>query len=273
MKKRLTIALALLGLLILWLLWGNTALEVSTFVIEDEKLPSAFDGFRIAQVSDLHNGDLWEHVIEELEEIQPDLIVLTGDLIDSSKTDVAAALAFAERATDVAPCYYVSGNHEAWSPGDWEELRAGLVQTGVLVLEDEKIALEREGEAVKLLGLRDPAFGSNLATVLEALTAGEDGFTILLSHRPERLPVYAEYGVDLVFSGHAHGGQFRIPFLGGLIAPDQGLFPEYDAGRYELGDTTMLLSRGVGNSIIPLRLNNRPEILVAELKVSVGNSE
>lgn len=271
--RRLTIVLAMFALLTVWLAWGNNALEVNTFVIGDEKLPSAFDGFRIAQVSDLHNSALWENVVGKLEEISPDLIVLTGDLIDSSGTDVAAALAFAEAAAEIAPCCYVSGNHEAWSPGHWDELRNGLAQSGVAVLEDETIVLEREGETVAVLGLRDPAFGSDQASVLKALTAGEEGFTILLSHRPERLVLYAEHGVDLVFSGHAHGGQFRIPFLGGLIAPDQGLFPEYDGGLYEMKDTAMLLSRGVGNSIIPLRVNNRPEILVAELKVSVGISE
>ena len=126
---------------------------------------------------------------------------------------------------------------------------------------------------MSLLGLRDPAFGSDRNAALEALTAGEEGFTILLSHRPERFVLYVQSGVDLAFSGHAHGGQFRLPFLGGLVAPDQGFFPEFDAGLYEKNGTAMLVSRGVGNSIIPLRINNRPEIILAELKVSVGISE
>ena len=271
--KKLTVACLLLALLTIWLHWGNTALEVNTFVIADEKIPSAFDGFRIAQVSDLHNAPFWEKVVEALKAAEPDLIVLTGDLIDSSNTDVAAALDFAEKAAEIAPCYYVSGNHEAWSPGVWDDLRDGLIRAGVVLLEDEKVCLEREGESVTLLGLRDPAFGSDQHAVLEALTAGEEGFTVLLSHRPERFALYVQSGIDLVFSGHAHGGQFRIPVLGGVIAPDQGLFPEYDGGLYEKKGTAMLVSRGIGNSIIPLRINNRPEIILAEWKVFVGISE
>ena len=99
---------------------------------------------------------------------------------------------------------------------------------------------------------------------LNGLT-GSDAYTILLSHRPELFDTYVASGVDLVFSGHAHGGQFRLPFLGGVIAPNQGLFPEYDSGLYTQGDTNMLVSRGIGNSIIPIRFNNRPEIIVVEL--------
>ena len=264
MRKKLLICLAALVVLAVWVLWANTALEVNDYVIESEKIPESFDGFRIAQVSDLHNAEFWTDVVDALGEEKPDLIVLTGDLIDSGSTDVEAALAFAEQAAKIAPTYFVSGNHEAWSPGHWEVLREGLKQTGVILLENETVRLERNGEFLTLVGLSDPAFGSHP----ERLTAGE-GYTILLSHRPELFGLYAAYGVDLVFSGHAHGGQFRIPFVGGLIAPDQGLFPEYDAGLFEEDGTAMLVSRGVGNSIIPLRINNRPEVIVAELKVSV----
>ena len=270
--KKLTVGLLLLALLTLWLLWGNTALQVNTWIIESEEIPSSFDGFRIAQVSDLHNAGFWEEVVAALAEAEPDIIVLTGDLIDSGKTDVEAALSFAEQAAAIAPCYAVTGNHEAWSGDAWDVLRTGLLDAGVVLLENEKLFLDREGETVALLGLSDPAFGSDQAALLRELTAGE-GYTILLSHRPERMMLYAEADVDLVFSGHAHGGQFRFPIVGGLVAPDQGLFPEYDAGRFRQGDTLMLVSRGIGNSIIPLRVNNRPELIVAELKVPVGISE
>ena len=269
MKKKLTIGAVVLAALILWLIWGNTALEVNSWVIEDGKIPQAFDGFRIAQVSDLHNTPIWEDAVHALEESQPDLIVLTGDLIDSRRTDVDAALDFVRAAVKIAPCCYVSGNHESRIP-QWEQLRRGLMDAGVTVLEDETHTIVRDGESVTLLGLRDPAFGSNQGAILRELTAGEEGFLILLSHRPERLGLYAQYGIDLVFSGHAHGGQVRIPFVGGLIAPHQGLFPDYDSGLYQMGETSMLLSRGVGNSILPLRVNNRPEIILAELKVSTG---
>ena len=166
MRKKLLAGLILLVLLTAWLLWANTALEVNTFPIESEKLPASFDGFRIAQVSDLHNAGFWQDVVEELRQIQPDIIVLTGDLIDSGRTDVDAALAFAGQAAQIAPCYFVSGNHEAWSSGHWEKLREGLKQSGIVLLENERVRLELGGEHVTMLGLSDPSFGGDHARVL-----------------------------------------------------------------------------------------------------------
>lgn len=251
----------MLGLLTAWVLWANVAVEGNEWTLESPELPAAFEGFRIAQVSDLHNTAHWEAVIDALETVQPDIIVLTGDLIDSRNTDVDRALEFVREAAAIAPCYYVSGNHES-RIAQWPRLRQGLLDSGVQVLEDEGCTMERGGESISILGLRDPDFGGDPARTLEDLAAGE-GYTILLSHRPELFELYVRSGVDLVFAGHAHGGQVRIPFVGGLIAPHQGWFPEYDSGLYEQGGTAMLVSRGVGNSIIPLRINNRPEIVVA----------
>lgn len=248
-----------------WVLWANTAVEVNEWEIESDRIPAAFDGFRIAQVSDLHNAEFGrenETLLRLLRESRPDLIVLTGDLVDSRNTDIGIAIAFARRAVEIAPCFYVTGNHES-RIGSWRELRQGLIDAGVRVLENESVELEREGAFVRLAGMQDPAFGGYDAA-LKGLTAGER-YTILLSHRPELFGLYRQVGADLVFSGHAHGGQFRIPFLGGLVAPNQGFFPEYDSGLYRSGNTAMLVSRGLGNSIIPLRLNNRPEIILAVL--------
>ena len=269
MKKRWLIAALLLAALTGWLLWGNTALEVNTWVIENEKIPAAFDGFRIAQVSDLHNEPLNGDVAAALKALKPDLIVLTGDLVDSRRTDVDAALDFVREAAAIATCCYVPGNHEA-RISQWPLLRQGLLDAGVLVLEDEAISLEHNGDSIAVLGLRDPDFLADQDAVLSELTEWSECYRILLSHRPERLALYAQYGVDLVFSGHAHGGQIRLPIVGGLMAPHQGILPEYDSGLYHVGETAMLVSRGVGNSIFPLRVNNRPEIVVAELKVPVG---
>lgn len=267
MKRALIL---LLVALLLWVLWGNTAVEVNEWAIGSEELPREFDGFRIAQVSDLHNaefGDGNERLLKLLRQAEPDVIVITGDVVDSRNTDVSAALDFAEAAVEIAPCYYVSGNHES-RIGAWTELREGFKAAGAAVLENEKVTLERGGGAVTLLGLQDPSFGMDTASVLRRLMAGEEGYTILLSHRPELFVLYAACGVDLVFSGHAHGGQVRLPFAGGLAAPNQGFFPEYDSGRFDSGGTTMLVSRGLGNSMFPLRIFNRPEILVVQLEAA-----
>ena len=271
------VAAVLLSALVLWMIWGNTALMVSSFTISGGRIPPAFSGFRIAQVSDLHNAEFGKDnaaLLRMLSESEPDMIVITGDLVDSSHTDIDTALAFAKEAVLSSPVYYVTGNHEA-ALAQYDQLRAGLEMAGVTVLEDSAVQLERDGEEITLIGLSDPDFTakgdifgevpSMVSTKLGELSGGGSSYTILLSHRPELFETYATCGIDLIFSGHAHGGQFRLPFIGGLVAPNQGLFPKYDAGLYTDGDTAMVVSRGIGNSIIPLRFNNRPEVVLVEL--------
>lgn len=268
---------AIIFALLIWTVWGNTALMVSTISISSSRIPAAFSGFRIAQISDLHNAEFGKNnaeLLKLLSESRPDIIVLTGDLIDANHTDVGIVLCFAQESVRIAPTYYVTGNHEAASP-QYDTLKAGLEEAGVIVLEDEAISLERGGETIALLGLADPDFTvkgdmfgevpAMVSTKLKNLIGDESGYTILLSHRPELFETYVDGGIDLVFSGHAHGGQFWLPFIGGLVAPNQGLFPKYDAGLYTDGGTSMVVSRGIGNSIIPFRFNNRPEIVLVEL--------
>ena len=275
-KRVILIASMLLTGLCVWTLWGNTALEINEYTIKSDKIPEAFTGFRITQVTDLHNTQFGENnskLIELLSLSCPDIIVITGDLIDSRHTDIKIALEFARQGMKIAPVYYVTGNHEA-RVSEYQDLKMGLEEAGVIVLEDLKVILEQEGESITLLGLNDPSFqtdylfGDAESVINQEITSLQneyDGYTVLLSHRPELFDTYVDTGVDLVFSGHAHGGQIRLPFIGGLVAPNQGLFPKYDAGLFSEDNTHMIVSRGVGISIIPLRMNNRPEIVVVEL--------
>ena len=275
-KTILTLLLSLLIILIGWTLWDNAALEVNEFEIVSDRIPQGFDGFRIAQVSDLHNARFGEEtakLIEILSQTEPDIIVLTGDLIDSRNTDVETALDFARQAVEIAPVYYVSGNHESRVTA-YMDLKMGLGNAGVIVLENQIVEITRGQEYITLIGIDDPSFRESYLfgdaagvaeQVIGDLQEASDGYTILLSHRPELFDVYVDTGMDLVFSGHAHGGQFRLPFAGGLVAPNQGFFPEHDAGQFTEEKTTMIVSRGVGNSIIPVRVNNRPEIVVVIL--------
>lgn len=277
-KRRIIILASILvciTVLAAWIAWGNSALMVTTHSIHSKYLPDAFSGYKIAQVSDLHNaefGDDNTELITLLEKEAPDIIVLTGDLIDSRKTDVAVASSFAEMTAEIAPTYFVTGNHEA-RISEYDELRDNLIAAGVVVLENEAVTVEKDGEEITLLGVNDPSFqtdylmGDSASVVQSALDGliDDEQYTILLSHRPELFETYAGAGVDLVFSGHAHGGQFRIPFLGGVIAPNQGFFPKYDAGLYTQGVTNMVVSRGLGNSLFPFRVNNRPEVIIVEL--------
>lgn len=276
--KRLIILSACLAAVLgvsVWIAWGNTALELNTYTVLAEDLPEAFDGYRIAHISDLHNtqiGDNNEKLLETIRKAEPDIIAITGDLIDSRNTNIEIALHFAEEAMKIAPCYYVTGNHEARIP-EYDDLKSGLTGLGIVVLEDERLEIQRLGEKIAVIGVNDPSFETNYlfgdaAAVLRLKLQeykNEDTYTVLLSHRPELLETYAQCGVDLVLSGHAHGGQVRIPFLGGLVAPNQGLFPKYDAGMFIKENTTMIVSRGIGNSIIPVRVNNRPEVILIEL--------
>ena len=279
-KKRIivfAVVAAFLLVLFVWSAWGNTLLELNTYTISSGRLPKAFDGYRIAHISDLHNTEMGKDnkkLLDMLREAKPDIIAITGDLIDSRNTDIEIALKFTGAAMEIAPCYYVTGNHEARA-SEFDKLKEGMIELGVAVLEDGCIELEQSGETITLLGVNDPSFQTDylfgdsktvMQSKLQEIINEEETYTILLSHRPELFEVYRESKVDLVLSGHAHGGQFRLPFVGGLVAPNQGLFPKYDAGLYTEDNTNMIVSRGIGNSILPFRFNNRPEVILIELK-------
>ena len=264
---RLLTWLLLLAALTGYLWWGNTTVTVTDISVTLSDLPDAFSGYRIAQISDLHNaqfGENNEHLLVKLAQCQPDIIVLTGDLFDSNHPDLDVAASFASNAARIAPTYYVTGNHEGFARKEYAQLKPQLLEAGVLVLENKIVELERNGETVSLIGLHDNWFTSVPDTAAELVpSAGE--CSILLAHRPEFADSYTKAGADLVLSGHVHGGQFRLPFVGGLLSPGLGFFPEYDAGLYKIGETQLIVSRGLGNSRIPVRINNRPEIVLAVL--------
>lgn len=226
-------------------------------------------------MSDLHNAEFGKNnstLIKLIKKEKPDIIALTGDLVDSSKTNIEIAEQLVHHLVEIAPCYYVTGNHEAWLGEQYQELENILLAESVVVIRDKSVQLTKNNETIQIVGLDDPNFTdrdpsiqqSILETKLNNMNLTND-YSILLSHRPEAFKAYVAQDIDLVLSGHAHGGQFRLPFIGGVIAPNQGLFPKYDAGMYSENNTTMIVSRGIGNSIIPIRLNNRPEIVSVEL--------
>jgi len=270
------VAVVLIG----WIVWDNTRIVVTEIEIDSVQLPESFDGYRIAHVSDLHNDEFGENnekLLALIESAEPDMIAITGDLLDSRRTDVEKALNFVQQAVKIAPCYYVTGNHESREGKTYEQLEKGMIEAGVTVLRNDKRLLERDGDAIMVAGIDDPRFVLNtdrqakmenvIGNVLTGLLQDEpkEQFTLLLSHRPELFELYCSYDLDLVLTGHVHGGQVRIPGIGGVIGPGQGLLPDYDAGLYSEGDTSMILSRGLGQSIIPFRINNPPELVVVTL--------
>ena len=277
-KKHIAIfsVAAVLILMIIWIAYGNTALETNKFNIKSENIPAEFDNFRIVQVSDLHNSEFGENnekLITMLKKADADIIAITGDMIDSRNTNVDVALTFVKEAVKIAPTYYVNGNHESRVPEEYEKLKQGLTDAGVTILENSSADITIGDETITLIGINDPTFRmelvddtmeQNIAHQLVNVIPDNDNYKVLLAHRPEYFDVYAG-NVDLVLSGHAHGGQFIIPFVGGFVAPGQGFFPEYYEGSHIKDNTEMIVSRGIGNSIIPFRINNKPEIIVAEL--------
>jgi hypothetical protein len=242
--------------------------------VESDKIPTAFNGEKIVQISDLHDATFGEHqsrLVKKIKAANPDLIFITGDLIDSNRYDLANSLNMVEQIVSIAPVYYVTGNHEI-ATNDVDHIKTALSDLGVHVLTNDEQTIVKSGEAVRIIGIEDPLNGVSVADALSRFGKSDD-FTLVLSHRPETFHDYVDNDLDLVFSGHAHGGQFRIPGLGGLVAPGQGLFPKYTAGVYEEKDTKMIVSRGLGNSVIPVRVFNRPEIIVVTFKKGENSSK
>ena len=263
MKKFLMFIVA--GIILLYI--SNSWIQTTEISVESDRVPTSFDGVKILQISDLHDatfGDNQEKLVKKVKKTDPDLIFITGDLIDSNRYNLDQSLELVRQIVDLAPIYYVTGNHEI-ATNDIENIKNSLTELGVNVLSNEEQIIEHKGEDIRIIGIEDPLNG---ILVNEALSQFEENdlFTLVLSHRPETFQDYVDYKMDVVFSGHAHGGQFRLPGLGGLVAPGQGLFPSYTAGMYSENTTHMIVSRGLGNSAIPVRIFNSPEIVVVTLK-------
>lgn len=266
--------LALIALAGLYVWWGNTALQASSFSPALRDLPPGFDGCRIVVLGDLHStyfGEKNKTLLEAVEAREPEYIFLVGDLLDAFRDvpegyaeETAAGLAA------IAPTYYVTGNHE-WAVGDVPELKKALEAQGVTVLSNQFVTLERNGDAVVLAGIDDPngyADQKSPETVAEEVRAayGEDAFWMLLAHRNDHFPEqYSLLGADLVVSGHGHGGVVRLPFTDGLVSTDRTFFPSYTAGLYEKNGSTLFVTRGLGNTGPSFRLFNRPEVALLTL--------
>ncbi|MDG5788570.1 metallophosphoesterase [Evansella sp. AB-P1] len=275
-KKKYIIILIVLIASILFFYIQNNSIETTEITIRSEKIPVGFDNYRIVHLTDLHGknfGNNQQTLVKKINNAKPDLIVFTGDLIDSRRYNEKHSLTLMEELVQIAPTFFVTGNHEGRSR-KFQSLESELNLLGVEVMRNSTEIVESGNDIIYLIGIDDPTLirssSSEQDKTIEAIERSivemEDGyFNILLSHRPEMLPLYSEYGFDVVFSGHAHGGQIRLPVVGGLIAPNQGLFPKYTSGKYKNKKTTMIVNRGLGNSLFPLRVFNRPEIIVVTL--------
>ena len=272
LKKRSKKLLLAGGIAAALLVWAglDTGLTVQTYTVESGKVEAPV---RLALLTDLHSCDYGEgqrELLDAVEEQDPDLVLLGGDIVDDGpEMPEERALATVEALAERWPTYYVTGNHE-YRTGRAEEIKELLAGRGAVVLEGTCALVTVGEQTLQICGVDDPAVGAAVwQSQLEDVTVALEGdvCSILISHRPERVADYTGRGFDLVLSGHAHGGQWRIPLLGvGLIAPNQGLFPRYAGGTYDLEGTTLVVSRGLAreSTRIP-RLYNPPEVVVVDL--------
>lgn len=253
----IALGVAAVALVAAFVWFSNKCIKVTRYSVR------APERLKIVHLSDLHGAEFGKgnkKLFEKVEAEQPDIIVFTGDIIHVYNAhNRRVAIHAVENLVKTAPVYYVAGNHEMRSKG-YRQLRAELAKSGAIILDDKSVKIN----GLILSGLNCASLKNNK---IKKVVPHELGYKILLAHEPQYIKSYAEADVDLALCGHAHGGQWRIPFTNiGIYAPDQGMFPRYCSGKYKKGKTTMIVSRGLGNSEFPLRLFNRPEIVVAELE-------
>lgn len=253
-----------------FLYWQNNALMITQHVIKSDKIPKGFNHYKILHLSDLHNksfGKNQEKLVGRVKKEMPDVIVFTGDIIDRRSKDLKPATDLIDQLVELAPVYFVHGNHE-WDSDLKRELETMLIQKGVVILTNEVRLIERNGELIEMAGIDDPENGRSIPTSIRLIKEKmqPDLYSIVLSHRPSWFTTYTREGFNLVFSGHAHGGQFRLPIIGGVFAPGEGFNPKYSEGIHQQDNTHMVISRGLGNSSFPFRFFNRPEIVVITLE-------
>lgn len=260
----------------------NNRVDVTVYEVSVEGLPKSFEGFKIAQISDFHNNVLGEDnclIIDAVEKQKPDIIVITGDYLDSRNPQTAICNELTEKLVSIAPVYYVTGNHEHRIPEQRIQVEERMSELGVHILRRSAEYIEHEDGKVQIVGTDDPTFyipedapentaveiSDEMIADIDSL-CDDDCISILLAHRPALFEKYADAGADVIFAGHEHGGQFRLPFIGGVFAPDEHFFPKYSEGMRTKDGSTLIISRGLGQSVFPFRINNSPELTVAELK-------
>lgn len=273
-KRKLCILAILIFLFSIYFFIENNWIQTENIKIEMNNLPKGLNGLRIVHLSDVHlpkNASNIDNIVNKVKQQKPDIIVITGDIIDKSANIKTCGLdKLCKELSKISKTYAVTGNHEMWSGNvvQWDKI---LTDNNIKVLNNEVEIFTKNGCYVAIIGLEDACeYTPENLNGFQKLKENKDMPIILLAHRPELFTSYSSpsqsINPNIVFSGHAHGGQFRIPFIDkGIIAPNQGLFPKYTSGLYTSNNVNMIVSRGLGNSIIPIRINNRPHMPVIEL--------
>ncbi len=258
-----------------FLFWSNFVIDTESVQIELKKLPSAFENLRIVELADLHGREFDTdnaYLLQAVRAAKPDLICINGDLLDEN-TDQSMLKPLLRGLCEIAPTFYVTGNHE-WQLDNLQTVLRKMEEYGVTVLQNEYTVLVRGEARLVIAGVNDPCGPWDQKTPQELVAQirkeeGDDACILMLAHRNDTIDMWAELGVDLVLTGHCHGGVVRLPFVGGVFGTKRRLFPEYDAGLFAKENTRLFVSRGLGYTNVRLRLFNRPHLPVLTL---VNNS-
>lgn len=286
MKNKKVMLLIFIALIVICIVMCFiTKIDIKNYTIKNEKIPQEFDNFKIVQLSDFHSEgyrDTTEKLISKVRDINPDIVVMTGDMVSWDMDNIEEAKILVKGLADMYPIYYIDGNHEQLAeilrPGRYVAFLEFMQDLGVTTIKNDYVELYKGNESINLYGINIPLDGATGLYVdkfqLEdnyvektLPKADTEEFNILLAHTPIFIKQYSKWGADLVLSGHMHGGIARIPFTNiGLLSPERALFPRYAAGKFKVKDSTMIVNRGIGTSSFKLRLFNNPEISVITLK-------
>lgn len=279
MYKIIFVTICILILMYLYIKYNINTIEITKYIVENEKLPEAFDGYNIVQISDLHSK-----LMKKIKLLNPDIVVVTGDLIDGENNNYNVALDFMKEISKLYKVYYIIGNHEQKAlikkyKEEYKDYFNKLYQIDFVNLDNNKVEIIKGNSNINLYGLTIPYScykylfdNKNMTSIdsdflLEKLGyVDKEQFNILLAHTPFYFDEYEKWGSDLTLCGHVHGGIIRLPFIGGLLSPDRKFFPKYDLGKYIKNKSTMIVSKGLGGSKILIRVNCKPEVVSIKLK-------
>ena len=287
MYKIIFIFIGIFILMYLYIKYNVNTLEVTKYVVENKKVPKEFDGYNIVQISDLHSklfGENNKKLIQKIKSLNPDIVVVTGDLIDGENNNYNVALDFMKEISKLYRVYYIIGNHEQKSlikkyKDEYKDYFNKLHQIDFVNLYNNKVEIVKGDSNINLYGLTVPyscykyLFDNQETTSIDIDFLEEklgkvdrEQFNILLAHTPFYFDEYEKWGADLTLCGHVHGGIVRLPLVGGLLSPDRKFFPKYDLGEYIKNKSTMIVSKGLGGSKVLIRVNCKPEIVNIKLK-------
>lgn len=275
-RRACRVLLVIVLVLAVILIDNRFRLVTTSYECASPRLPAAFDGYRVVQLSDLHGyqyGENNSRLVQRVADCDPDIITLTGDFIDSAD-EIPTTADLVSRLVKIAPVYFISGNHD-WACRAAAELDEAITEAGAVWLHNSSVTLEKDGAQIILAGVEDPISWAEMLQpdeLVEQIRADHpQDYILFLAHRNNYPDLYPDLDIDLLLSGHAHGGIIRLPFVGGLLSTERCFFPKYDKGEFVSGSYHMILSGGLGDSMLPnhsisARFLNNPEVVCVTLR-------